>query len=223
MASLVGHEPTGRQGFVLMDAITGEVLSGHNPDESFIPASLSKIPTTLITLASLGEEHRFATRLVTNGTVSGDTLTGDLQLIGSGDPSLRVHDLRGLAEQLAERGIRRITGTLTFEASALPRTRHIDPVQPENAYYNPAVSGLNLNYNLRTVAGSRRRAASAWRDHRDPSQRAGARNSRPDDEAVHKPNRRGAGRIVEQGDGSDSGFFGKCRMAHGCVAEIEHR
>jgi D-alanyl-D-alanine carboxypeptidase/D-alanyl-D-alanine-endopeptidase (penicillin-binding protein 4) len=163
MASLAGHRPTGRQGFVLMDAVTGEVLSGHNPDEAFIPASLSKIPTTLITLASLGEEHRFTTRLVANGTVTEGVLIGDLQLVGSGDPSLRIRHLKQLAQQLAGQGIHRITGKLTFDASALPRTRHIDRAQPKNAHYNPAVSGLNLNYNLHTTAGSRRTVSEPGR------------------------------------------------------------
>lgn len=155
-AIFAGQQPTGRQGFVLMDAVTGEILSAHNADEAFIPASLAKIPTTLVSLATLGEEHRFTTRLVTNGAVSGGILDGDLQLVGSGDPSLRSRDLETLVRQMAAQGIRGITGTLTFEAGALPRTRHIDPVQPANAHYNPAISGLNLDYNLRTVAGSRR-------------------------------------------------------------------
>jgi len=53
---------SGRYGYILMDAKTGKILDQRNADQSFIPASLSKIPTTLVALHALGKNHRFEFR-----------------------------------------------------------------------------------------------------------------------------------------------------------------
>lgn len=147
--------PSGRHGYILMDAETGIVLSARNADDLFIPASLAKIPTTLITLAALGTEKRFETRLVAEGTISNGILRGNLHLIGSGDPSLKTKDLVGLVRQLKQRGIKKVTGHFTYKADALPQTSAIDPYHSQGHLYNPAVSGLNIDFNIHHAAGKK--------------------------------------------------------------------
>ena len=140
-------------GYILMDAATGHILSQRNADDLFIPASLSKIPTTLMTLSTLGTDQRFETRLLAQGTVVGGVLQGDLHLVGSGDPSLRKQDIIGLVAKLQAAGVHAVSGRFTYDASALPRTAMIDKAQPAGQSYNPPVSGLNVDLNLRVRNG----------------------------------------------------------------------
>ena len=55
----------------------------------FVPASNMKLLTTALALDKLGVDYRFRTTLETNGTLSPvGLLTGDLLLVGRGDPNL---------------------------------------------------------------------------------------------------------------------------------------
>ena len=54
----------------------------HNGDRAFVPASLSKIPTALATLANFPMNHKFYTWVKSTGKIKGGTLEGDLYLQG---------------------------------------------------------------------------------------------------------------------------------------------
>ena len=151
---------SGRYGYVLMDVQTGEIISERNADRSFIPASLSKIPTMLLALNALGAEHRFETRLLADGHIDKGVLRGNLHLVGSGDPTLKTRDLEVMSDALALQGIARITGDFTYNTDALPRSSVINKSQPNDHHYNPAISGLNLDLNLWRSRGVRRKAKS---------------------------------------------------------------
>ncbi|WP_157982076.1 D-alanyl-D-alanine carboxypeptidase/D-alanyl-D-alanine-endopeptidase [Oceanicella sp. SM1341] len=137
----------GRTGFAMMDVESGTLLEAYDPEGLFIPASVSKVPTTLYALETLGDDFRYATRLCATGLLSGRGLEGDLVLSGSGDPTLDTDGLAALADQALRAGVTSITGRLNVDASALPLLREIDPQQPQYVAYNPSISGLNLNYN----------------------------------------------------------------------------
>ncbi len=68
-------------GVVLMDATTGEILYGKNIDETFHPASTTKIMTALLTLEN--------TKLDDVVTLSNDFTTKNLTLIGGNNISLQ--------------------------------------------------------------------------------------------------------------------------------------
>jgi len=138
---------TGKVGFVVADARTGEVLESRNPVLSLPPASVTKAITALYALDRLGPDHRFRTRVVMRGTLSGGRLNGDLILAGGGDPTLNTDNLGKMAARLKEAGVREITGKFLVYGGALPGVSSIDPGQPDHVSYNPAISGLNLNYN----------------------------------------------------------------------------
>ncbi len=138
---------SGKVGFVVADATTGEVLEGHKPLLTLPPASVAKSVTTVYGLAALGSKHRFRTRLVATGPIENGKLSGDLYLVGGGDPTLDTDALGDLARQLKEAGLREITGKTYVHSQALPYQNSIDPGQPEYLGYNPSLSGLNLNYN----------------------------------------------------------------------------
>lgn len=138
---------TGKVGFVVADARSGLVLEARNPDLGLPPASVTKAVTTAYGLAALGSGHRFTTRLLATGPVAGGRIKGDLVLLGGGDPALDTNALAAMAKTLRDKGIKGITGRFRFHADSLPYVQSIDPQQPDHLGYNPAISGLNLNYN----------------------------------------------------------------------------
>ncbi|MEL6205856.1 MAG: D-alanyl-D-alanine carboxypeptidase/D-alanyl-D-alanine-endopeptidase [Pseudomonadota bacterium] len=138
----------GKVAFAVADAGTGEVLETFRPLFPQPPASVAKAVTALYALDRLGPGHRFATEVLCHGTMDDNgRLEGDLILAGSGDPLLQTNDLAVLATRLKEAGLTGVTGGFRVWNGALPRVERIDPGQPDHVGYNPAVSGLNLNFN----------------------------------------------------------------------------
>ena len=137
----------GSVGFAVADARGGQVLEGIEAGRALPPASVAKAITALYALEALGPGHRFRTRLIGTGPLRNGRLEGDLILAGGGDPTLDTDDLAGLAAGLKAAGVVEIRGRFRFYDRSLPFIREIDPAQPPHVGYNPAVSGLNLNYN----------------------------------------------------------------------------
>lgn len=137
----------GEVAYVVADAATGGVLEARQGNLEMPPASTAKVITTLYALERLGGGYRFTTRLIATGPVEGGIVQGDLILAGGGDPTLDTDDLGDMARALAAAGVRGISGAFRVWAGALPYLASIDPAQPVWLGYNPAVSGLNLNFN----------------------------------------------------------------------------
>lgn len=137
----------GQVGFAVADARTGLILESKNAGLSMPPASTAKAVTALYGFDSLGANKAFATQIVVTGPVSGGKVQGDLILLGTGDPTLDTDALAAMAQQLKAKGVSGITGRFYVYGGALPYVKSIDPTQPDHVGYNPAISGLNLNYN----------------------------------------------------------------------------
>ncbi|MEO0388177.1 MAG: D-alanyl-D-alanine carboxypeptidase/D-alanyl-D-alanine-endopeptidase, partial [Pseudomonadota bacterium] len=134
-------------GFSLRDLSSGRILSEHQAGMSLPPASVAKALTTLYALDAMGPGYRFRTEIAITGRIAGGVLEGDLYLIGGGDPTLDTDRLAELAQAVAAAGIRRVAGRAYVVGSDLPYLPNIDPGQPAHVGYNPAISGLNLNFN----------------------------------------------------------------------------
>ncbi|MEM8881093.1 MAG: D-alanyl-D-alanine carboxypeptidase/D-alanyl-D-alanine-endopeptidase [Pseudomonadota bacterium] len=137
----------GRVTCAVADARTGALLEAHDALVGMPPASTSKAITCAYGLDRLGADFRFTTQVVADGPISNGRLEGDLWLVGGGDPVFGTDDLNGLARQLAEAGLREVTGDLRLATGLFPRVHEIDPDQPEHVSYNPSVGALNLNFN----------------------------------------------------------------------------
>lgn len=131
----------------LMDVKTGEPLQARAPSLLMPPASVTKAVTAAWGMDRLGPDHRFRTRLLINGSVADGLLTGDLILEGGGDPTTQTRDFAALASQLRDAGIRRVRGRFVVNGGGFPEHFQVDPTQPITAGYNPAIAGLNLNFN----------------------------------------------------------------------------
>lgn len=137
----------GTVAFCVANTRTGAILETHEPDHPLPPASVAKALSAGYALSHLGPNYRFETRVMATGGVKDGVVQGDLILVGGGDPALDTDGLALLARRLSEAGVTGLKGAFKVWGGPYPFARVIDADQPEHVSYNPAVSGLNLNYN----------------------------------------------------------------------------
>ena len=77
-----------RWGIHLADQATGEVVADLRGNERFLAASTTKLFPTAAALHAYGADYRFETPIYRQGEVTDGTLTGDLILVASGDPTM---------------------------------------------------------------------------------------------------------------------------------------
>lgn len=160
----------GAWGVLVSDADSGEVLYARDPDAYFMPASVAKLFTTALALATLGPDYRERTTVASNGTLdTGGVLNGDLILIGRGDPSLSNRKfpygkkeerdgpadkaLAQFADAVAARGVKEIAGDVIaddsmFQHELIPSGWLADDMLWS---YGAAVSAIAVNDNTFTL------------------------------------------------------------------------
>lgn len=169
--ALLGAGPSskGDWGLLVVDAQTGETLFEKNADGYFVPASNMKLFTTALALAKLGPDYKFHTTLETRGTISpGGILSGDVVLVGRGDPNLSNRKfpyelkeefdgppekaLLELADALVARGVKEISGDVIGDDSYFPRERYPNGWEIDDMVweYGAALSAIVVDDN--TVA-----------------------------------------------------------------------
>ena len=137
----------GRVAFAVADTRTGNMLEQMSPSVGMPPASVTKAITALYALETLGAGHVIETQLIATGGVLNGEVQGDLVLAGGGDPTLDTNTLAVMAAKLKEAGVRSVKGTFYVYEGSLPVLDGIDPNQPDYVSYNPAVTGVALNFN----------------------------------------------------------------------------
>jgi D-alanyl-D-alanine carboxypeptidase/D-alanyl-D-alanine-endopeptidase (penicillin-binding protein 4) len=149
-----------------IDLRTGRTLFATNPRRSLLPASAEKLPISFAALRVLGPRFRFRTEVVGSGVRSGDTWSGNLWLVGFGDPTLTRADLDRLARRFAATGIRRVAGRVLGDDTHFDARR--DAIGWKSHYLGVesrplsalSVAGLPLT----GVSGSAIAAARAYAD-----------------------------------------------------------
>jgi len=104
-------------GAVAVDLANGATIFARNADTPLAPASNEKLPISFAALTALGPWYRFRTEVLGIGHQDGPVWRGDLVLKGYGDPTLSSLGLARLAGQLAESGIRTVTGRVLGDES----------------------------------------------------------------------------------------------------------
>jgi D-alanyl-D-alanine carboxypeptidase/D-alanyl-D-alanine-endopeptidase (penicillin-binding protein 4) len=114
-------------GILIVDPERGDTLYSRNAGKLFMPASNMKILTSAVATTQLGMEYRYKTTFAARGSVSGGTLSGDLVVVGRGDPSVSDHmfgdamtPIRAIADSIARRGIQHIAGRIVAGGNAFP-------------------------------------------------------------------------------------------------------
>jgi D-alanyl-D-alanine carboxypeptidase/D-alanyl-D-alanine-endopeptidase (penicillin-binding protein 4) len=140
-------------GMYVLNLTNDSVVYAYNSQKLLIPASNMKIITSAAALYLLDPQYHYTTRLAVRGEVEGNTLRGDVVIIGGGDPQLSLESLRKFVATLHRIGIRNITGDIIlvddyFVDERLPMgwSRHYF-----DARYAPEISALSVNHNCVNV------------------------------------------------------------------------
>src|SRR5262249_40434005 len=107
-------------GIHVVDLKTGKAIYAKNENRMFLPPSNMKLAATALALMRLGADYRFTTKLVRESS-------GDLVLVGGGDPSLSgrtypygknapignpLRSIEDLADQAVAAGVKRVDGDI---------------------------------------------------------------------------------------------------------------
>jgi D-alanyl-D-alanine carboxypeptidase/D-alanyl-D-alanine-endopeptidase (penicillin-binding protein 4) len=144
-------------GITVSDNQTNEKLIESKPQLSLVPASILKTITTATALEVFGPNFRFKTTFAYSGIVRNDTLFGDLQIIGGGDPTLGSEyfpESKPFQEKwikaLQNKRIRVITGSLIldatiYESHMIPNTWVWEDI---GNYFGAGASGISVFDNI---------------------------------------------------------------------------
>ena len=170
--ALLGPAPAskGEWGLLIADAESGEILYEQNAEKYFVPASNMKLFSTALALAKLGPDFRFHTTLETRGAISSEgVLSGDVALVGRGDPNLSNRRfpyqlkeefdgqpekvLTELADALVAKGVKEISGDVIGDDSYFPRERYPNGWEIDDMVweYGAAISSIVVEDNTVTL------------------------------------------------------------------------
>lgn len=120
-------------GVMFMSIDSGKVIAAHNPDLSVVTASTMKTVTSTAALQQLGGDFTFETKVYLQGAIKGDTLVGNIMIVGAGDPTLGTGFINGIAklpaeitEALLNKGIKAIEGKVLTDTSLFPTPYYSD-------------------------------------------------------------------------------------------------
>ena len=146
-----------RWGICVISLANGAVVYQRDAEKLFTPASNMKIYTTGIALDLLGADYRWRTSVYASAqTEAGGRIKGDLTLYGRGAPDLVANSndaskgsLSGLADQLYQKGIRRIDGNIIGDESHFRGDPLGDGWQWTDLqwYFGAEASALSINGN----------------------------------------------------------------------------
>jgi len=154
-------------GIEVVSIPSGKVLYSRNPDKLFTPASNTKLFTTAAALALIGPDYSFRTTVETSGTLDKHgRLTGDLVLVGRGDPNLSgrelpyalhtersghpIQVLEQLADALVQKGVKYVDGNIIADDSYFAFERYGEGWSQDDLVWadGAPVSALTINDNV---------------------------------------------------------------------------
>ena len=154
-------------GIEVVSLATGETLYAQNSGKLFTPASNTKLFTTAAALALIGPDYKFHTTVETMGTLDRyGRLSGDLVLVGHGDPNLSgrelpydqrtqrtddpIQALESLADALVQKGVKYIDGDIVADDSYFAFERYGEGWSQDDLVWadGAPVSALTVNDNV---------------------------------------------------------------------------
>jgi D-alanyl-D-alanine carboxypeptidase/D-alanyl-D-alanine-endopeptidase (penicillin-binding protein 4) len=154
-------------GIEVVSLTSGKVLYAENADKLFTPASNTKLFTTAAALALIGPDYNFRTTVETNGNLDKHgRLTGDLVLVGRGDPNLSgrelpyslrterndhpIQVLEQLADELVQKGVKYVDGDIVADDSYFAFERYGEGWSQDDLVWadGAPVSALTINDNV---------------------------------------------------------------------------
>lgn len=142
----------------VVEVDSGTVIAERNPNMPLAPASNMKLFTTAAAIDLLHPDFQVTTTVSMRGTVDASgTLTGDVKVVGHGDPTIggRFHDghaaavIDEWATDLKRAGVKTIRGNLIFEYGYMD-TEYTHPTWPVDQlvnWYEAPVSAFSMQEN----------------------------------------------------------------------------
>src|SRR3954454_15526326 len=142
----------------VVEVDSGTVVAERNPHTPLAPASNMKLFTTAAAIDLLHPDFQLTTTVFMRGAVdNAGTLTGDVKVVGHGDPTIggRFHDghatavIDEWATDLKRAGVKTIRGNLIFEYGYMD-IEYIHPTWPVDQlvnWYEAPVSAFALQEN----------------------------------------------------------------------------
>src|SRR5450631_2598185 len=144
-------DPTLRtSGIAIVDA-NARPLFVRRERRPYTPASTFKILAAVSALETFGPKYRFVTDLRALDSPTDGVVSGDLWLVGSGDPTLTSDDLRAAAGAAYRSGLRRVDGALVADASAFGGPEVNPAWEPDDLQYEYAAGTSALSVDQGTV------------------------------------------------------------------------
>ncbi|MDN5341490.1 MAG: hypothetical protein PWP28_365 [Oceanotoga sp.] len=117
-----------------------DIIFGYNNYKYFIPASLTKLFTSYVTLEKHSKDFYFKTFLYSDYNISSN-FTGNLYIKGMGDPVLKLEDVENMIKSIKSAGIKKIYGDFIIDFSlfndeGFGRGWMWDDPQPQIASFN---------------------------------------------------------------------------------------
>jgi D-alanyl-D-alanine carboxypeptidase/D-alanyl-D-alanine-endopeptidase (penicillin-binding protein 4) len=146
-------------GVKIVSLDSGKIIFEQHADRLMNPASNCKLYIGALGLDKFGGDYRFATPVFATGKISPDgVLTGNLLIVGQGDPSWNERRLgtnfwtafEPFASLLAKSGVRRIQGDLVADATLFrgPPTGSSWTIDDLNVADAAEISALTLDDNV---------------------------------------------------------------------------
>jgi len=163
--SQLARQAPGSSGYYVYDMSGGKkpVLFDRSAGHRRKLASNEKMFTTLTAMHRLGPKSRIITRVKARKPKRKGRVSGDIYLIGAGDPTFGAGGVDDLAKQVRRSGIRRVSGTVVGDDSVFDRRRGVPGTGWNASVDLPPLSGLV--YGGSTYSGDpAKEAARAFRD-----------------------------------------------------------
>lgn len=138
---------------VVRDLATGKDAVSLNPHKAMLPASTMKCLTAAAAIEAGLDTARFETRAYIRGRIEDGVLSGDLVVVGNGDPTIESVQFHGNTSFIGEivgavrnAGIRSIEGEIQVDSTSFPDDGPCDRWELSDVKYEYGAGLYALNY-----------------------------------------------------------------------------
>lgn len=145
---------TTKTAILVYNPLNQDTLIKQNIWSQMIPASITKLYTTAVSLQLLGKDFKVKTILVTNDSnIKDGIINGNIYIKGFGNPVFSTSDLESFADKLISLGIKNITGDIIGDDSYFDNIySREDWIEDERSNVSlPPISALVLDRNKKTI------------------------------------------------------------------------
>lgn len=145
---------------MIYEPLSQDTLFKKNIHEQMIPASVTKLYTTAVSLQLLGKDFKIKTKLLTDDyNIKDGIVNGNIYIKGFGNPVFTSSDLESFANKLVKLGIKKIKGDIIGDDSYFDNIySREDWIEDEQSNVPlPPISAIVLDRNKKAIVKKIRR------------------------------------------------------------------